>query len=279
MPPFFTIITSTYNAADTLPHLLDSLASQTCRDFNWIVQDGASSDATMQIVEQYRDRLPEILADSSKDSGIYEAWNKAIDRWQDKMGEWVLFLGADDTLYDSQVLEKVKNKLSGISKSILFASGDMNLVDLAGEIISTRKVTNSYTTFKRRTYRMPVNHPAFFTRKEIIVKYRFDTSFKISGDYEFLIRSWQNHIQMVPLEILVTCMSVGGISSREYSRYLNINENIKIFKRYKFIKGYIWCLDSYIYTYKILTKSVLMKNKLGKIVWSYLKALKNTILP
>ena len=92
----------------------------------------------MQIVEQYRDRLPEILADSSKDSGIYEAWNKAIDRWQDKMGEWVLFLGADDTLYDSQVLEKVKNKLSGISKSILFASGDMNLVDLAGEIISTR---------------------------------------------------------------------------------------------------------------------------------------------
>ena len=93
MPPFFTIITSTYNAAATLPRLLDSLASQTCRDFNWIVQDGASSDATIQIVEQYRDRLPEVLADSGKDSGIYDAWNKAIDRWQDKMGEWVLFFG------------------------------------------------------------------------------------------------------------------------------------------------------------------------------------------
>lgn len=279
MPPFFTIITSTYNAAATLPRLLDSLASQTCRDFNWIVQDGASSDATMQIVEQYRDRLPEILADSGKDSGIYDAWNKAIARWQDKLGEWVLFLGADDILSDSQVLEKVKNKLSGISRNILFASGDMNLVDLTGKIILTREISDSYTTFKRRTYRMPVNHPAFFTRKDIIVKYKFDTSFKISGDYDFLIRAWQNPIQMTPLKILVTCMSVGGISSRESSRYININENIKIFKRYKFIKGYILCFDSYIYKYKILIKSTLITNKIGKIVWSYLKAVRNTILP
>lgn len=279
MSPFFTIITSTYNAAATLPRLLDSLASQTFRDFNWIVQDGASSDTTMQIVKQYLDRLPEILANSSKDSGIYDAWNKAIDRWQDRMGEWILFLGADDILYDSQVLEKVKNKLSSIPRNILFASGDMNLVDLTGSIISTRRITDSYTTFKRRTYRMPVNHPAFFTRRDIIIKYRFDTSFQISGDYDFLIRAWQNHAQMIPLELLVTCMSIGGISSRESSRYININENIKIFKRYKFIKGYIWCLDSYIYKYKILIKSLLVKNKLGKLVWNYLKSFRNTILP
>ena len=81
MPPFFSIITSTYNAEETLPPLLESLASQTCRDFNWIVQDGSSSDATMQLVEGYRDRLPEIFADSRKDCGIYDAWNKALDRW------------------------------------------------------------------------------------------------------------------------------------------------------------------------------------------------------
>ena len=105
MPPFFTIITSTYNASATLPRLLDSLASQTCRDFNWIVQDGASSDATMQIVEQYHDRLPEILADSGRDKGIYDAWNKALDHWKDNLGEWIIFLGADDTLYECRTLE------------------------------------------------------------------------------------------------------------------------------------------------------------------------------
>lgn len=117
MPPFFTIITSTYNAATTLPRLLNSLASQTCRDFNWIVQDGASSDTTMQIVEQYRDCLPEILADSSKDSGIYDAWNKAIDCWQDKIGEWILFLGADDTLLSHDTLATVKEKIITLKKT------------------------------------------------------------------------------------------------------------------------------------------------------------------
>ena len=107
MPPFFTIITSTYNAAATLPHLLDSLASQTCRDFNWIVQDGGSSDETMKIVAQYHSLLPEILTNSGKDEGIYDAWNKAIDIWQDKIGEWILFLGCDDSLNEKNTLEKI----------------------------------------------------------------------------------------------------------------------------------------------------------------------------
>ena len=129
MSPFFTIITSTYNAAATLPRLLDSLASQTCRDFNWIVQDGASSDNTMQIVEQYRDHLPEILANSDKDSGIYDAWNKAIDRWQDNMGEWVLFLGADDRLVSEDILAKVQEQISNLPEDIIFAAGDMIYLD------------------------------------------------------------------------------------------------------------------------------------------------------
>ena len=133
MPPFFTIITSTYNAAATLPRLLDSLASQTCRDFNWIVQDGASSDATIQIVEQYRDRLPEVLADSGKDSGIYDAWNKAIDRWQDKMGEWVLFLGADDKLADVNVLQCVQEKINRADANTLFAAGNIEIYNISTE--------------------------------------------------------------------------------------------------------------------------------------------------
>jgi glycosyltransferase involved in cell wall biosynthesis len=57
MTPFFTIITATYNAAATLPRLLDSLAAQTCRDFELVIQDGASTDATAAIAEAYRERL------------------------------------------------------------------------------------------------------------------------------------------------------------------------------------------------------------------------------
>jgi glycosyltransferase involved in cell wall biosynthesis len=56
--PFFTIITATYNAAATLPRLLDSLSEQTCRDFELIIQDGASTDDTVAVAESIGTSCP-----------------------------------------------------------------------------------------------------------------------------------------------------------------------------------------------------------------------------
>ncbi|MDR3362753.1 MAG: glycosyltransferase [Desulfovibrio sp.] len=80
MVPFFTIITATRNAAATLPRLLDFLACQTCRDFELVIQDGASTDGTVGLAEAYRDLLPALSLDSAPDRGIYDAWNKALGR-------------------------------------------------------------------------------------------------------------------------------------------------------------------------------------------------------
>ena len=85
--PLFTIITAAYNAAATLPRLLDSLAGQTCRDFELIIQDGASKDDTVAMAESYRHKLPALSLASEPDTGIYDAWNKALSRVR---GEWVL---------------------------------------------------------------------------------------------------------------------------------------------------------------------------------------------
>ena len=167
MPPFFTVITSTYNAAATLPHLLDSLASQTCRDFNWIVQDGGSSDETMKIVAQYHSLLPEILTNSGKDEGIYDAWNKAIDIWQDKIGEWILFLGCDDSLNEKNTLEIVKKYIEESPSHKMFFAGDLIQVNSRGEKVSQYDIKNTDDAFKIKSYRMPVNHTALFTKREI----------------------------------------------------------------------------------------------------------------
>ena len=278
MPPFFTIITSTYNAAATLPRLLDSLASQTCRDFNWIVQDGASSDATMQIVEQYRDRLPEILADSSKDNGIYDAWNKAIDRWQEKMGEWILFLGCDDSLNGKDTLEIVKKHIEESPSHKMFFAGNLIQVNSRGEKVSQYDIKNTDDAFKIRSYRMPVNHPALFTKREIILKYKFDASFKIAGDYEFIRRAWLNPDQMQILGFVTTHMQIGGISGNESSRKLHIAENLRIFNKYGTVKGYIWYIDSLLYNVKIKIKNILKKYKYGNKFWEILKKIRKHTL-
>lgn len=278
MPPFFTIITSTYNAADTLPHLLDSLASQTCRDFNWIVQDGASSDATMQIVEQYRSRLPEILADSSKDSGIYDAWNKAIDRWQDKMGEWVLFLGADDLLADVDILNRVKNKIKHISDKIIFCAGDIimfNQDNIQSQII----LTTASDSFKRKNYKIPFPHSSLFTKKSCLLEHKFDISFKIRGDYDFILKTLNNKDQIHILHIIVTKMAVGGISSQEHMRKRHTIESLKIFTKIKSFQGIIWSIDNYIYQYKLKIKNKLLQNRLGESIWVILQQIRKKLLP
>lgn len=276
--PFFTIITSTYNAAATLPRLLDSLASQTCRDFNWIVQDGASSDATMQIVEQYRSRLPEILADSSKDSGIYDAWNKAIDRWQDNMGEWVLFLGADDLLADVDILNRVKNKIKHISDKIIFCAGDIimfNQDNIQSQII----LTTASDSFKRKNYKIPFPHSSLFTKKSCLLEYKFDISFKIRGDYDFILKTLNNKDQIHILHIIVTKMAVGGISSQEHMRKRHTIESLKIFTKIKSFQGIIWSIDNYIYQYKLKIKNKLLQNRLGESIWVILQQIRKKLLP
>jgi glycosyltransferase involved in cell wall biosynthesis len=90
-----SVITATRNAADTLPRLYHSLAQQTGADFEWIVADGRSTDATLELLSDYQRRSAWVRYSSEEDFGVYDALNKAL---QDARGEFYLVAGADDTL-------------------------------------------------------------------------------------------------------------------------------------------------------------------------------------
>lgn len=213
MPPFFTIITSTYNAAATLPRLLDSLASQTCRDFNWIVQDGASADTTMQIVARYQDDLPEILADSTKDKGIYDAWNKAIDRWQNKLGAWVIFLGGDDILSDKDILAKIKFEIEHLPSIPDIICTTVHMINNENKIISSKYPQKNYPGSKYlQAGFLPACHTGMFFMRDLIKLYRFDPSYRIAGDYDFLQRTW-NDSKVVYFDLATVFMGNAGVSS------------------------------------------------------------------
>lgn len=229
--PFFTIITATYNAAATLPRLLDSLASQTCRDFNWIVQDGASSDTTMQIVDAYTEKLPSVLAESVTDKGIYDAWNKALDRTLGNgLGKWVLFLGADDLLADLRVLEKVKYILESFSEDIILAAGDIEYFSDFEKTVSAP--LNISENFKHRNLGMPLPHTGLFARKDLFECYPFNPRFKIAGDYDWLLRVWKKPYQARALNVLVTQMALGGISSSEKYEFTCFKERNAVLCRH-----------------------------------------------
>ncbi len=227
MPPFFSIITAVRNGAQTIPALLHSLEAQQCRDFECVIQDGASEDATVAVIEAFRDGLPGVSLESRTDTGIYDAWNRALRR---ASGQWVLFLGADDTLVSAEVLERTRDILQGISREVLFAAGELLFQRNDGvTVLQTSRLKNGRALLKET---MPIYHSALFTRRELLLREPFDTSFRIAGDHEFLARTWRNDAQAIALEYPVTRMAQGGISSRMDSVLPLRLEQLRVARRY-----------------------------------------------
>ena len=96
--PTISVITATYNAAATLPHLIESLRGQDDRDFEWIVVDGASTDDTVDILRGCGDIVTKWI--SEPDFGIYDALNRGLRL---ASSEYYLVIGADDKLFANAI--------------------------------------------------------------------------------------------------------------------------------------------------------------------------------
>lgn len=100
--PQLSIIIPTFNSGAVLSRALDSIICQTFTDWEVLVMDGVSTDNTLEIANSYNDNRIRIY--SEPDKGIYDAMNKGIKRAN---GEWLYFLGSDDYLLKSNVLERM----------------------------------------------------------------------------------------------------------------------------------------------------------------------------
>jgi glycosyltransferase involved in cell wall biosynthesis len=102
--PLISIIIPTYNAGETLRQCLESIVVQDYERFEVLIMDGLSTDETINIVNSYSKKFPSIKCFSQNDDGIYDAMNKGVMMAE---GEWVYFLGSDDTLYSDRTLTEV----------------------------------------------------------------------------------------------------------------------------------------------------------------------------
>ena len=101
--PFVSIITITYNAAGEIEPTVRSVAEQSCRDFEHIIIDGASSDDTLCMAHNAARHPLRIL--SERDKGLYDAMNKGLRMAR---GRYLLFLNAGDTFHSTDTLRLYK---------------------------------------------------------------------------------------------------------------------------------------------------------------------------
>src|SRR5262245_53834223 len=123
-----SVIVAVYNGAATLRQCIDSVANQTYPNRELIVIDGGSTDGTVQILEENASKLT--YWESSPDRGIYDAWNKGLDRAR---GDWICFLGADDYLWSDTVMERIEPHLRAAAPARV-VYGRVAVVNKASEV-------------------------------------------------------------------------------------------------------------------------------------------------
>ena len=94
MQPLISIITITYNAAQTLERTILSIERQDYDAIEYIIIDGASSDGTLQIIQRHSARINHMV--SERDSGLYDAMNKGLAA---ATGDYVWFINAGERKY------------------------------------------------------------------------------------------------------------------------------------------------------------------------------------
>lgn len=178
--PLFSIITVTYNASATLGRTMQSVATQTCGDYEHIIMDGVSKDDTVAIARRFSNVRTHIV--SRPDNGLYDAMNNAMDI---ATGEYLIFLNAGDKFHNSGALQRLAETIESNNRpGIVY--GQTDLVDDNGKYIGPRHLTAPRTlTVKSFKKGMLVCHQAMAVRRDIAPHY--DTQWRFSADYDWCI--------------------------------------------------------------------------------------------
>ena len=211
----FSIIIATYNSEALLERALLSVLNQSYPHVEVIVQDGASTDETIDILKRCGSR---VNWRSEPDTGVYDAWNKALDR---ASGDWALFLGSDDLLLDKDILVRCVRHLKRLPPHILFAYGAM-VSGTNGQV--TELVNRSLMeVYRRFAANMAICFPATFVRLAAAKQGKFDPSYKIAGDFDFVARYLRSD-NIARLPLIVSYMERGGLSTNPVTNCLMMDE-------------------------------------------------------
>lgn len=225
----FSIITVCLDECEGIRRTCESVLLLEDKSYEWIVIDGASTDGTLEILDEYSDQITCLI--SEKDEGIYDAMNKGITRAR---GDYLIFMNGGDAFASKQVL-----KLVSEAPQVDLIYGDLYYETPGGERAEyPDQLTGGYLR------KNMVPHQATFYRRELFSQFgSFDTSYRIAADYELFVRLLElGKISHYHIAEPLAVFNRTGISTNRAFRTLRKRENHRIRKQY--FTRYRWSLKS-----------------------------------
>ncbi|PTB96808.1 glycosyl transferase [Marivirga lumbricoides] len=217
-----SIITVVFNNKETIRRAIESVLSQNYSNIEYLIIDGASTDGTIDIINNYKNKINKFI--SEKDEGIYDAMNKGIEL---ATGDVVGILNSDDSYID-------ENSVSEIAKTFEKYNPDSVFADVIMVKEHDQKAIVRYYSAKKfklwhfRFGHMP-GHATFFAKRELFDKLgKYDTKYKISADFDLLLRFlFVNRISYKYIPKVLVRMSLGGVSTQGLSSIKQMNLELK----------------------------------------------------
>lgn len=226
-----TVISPTFNVEDEIQKSLQSVSIQSYSGFEYLIQDGGSEDGTREVVKEYCDQDQRFKLYVENDAGIYDAMNKAIEKAN---GDYCIFLGAGDRLYDSYTLEKVVRNLENKTPDIIY--GYVVEENPDGTEREYKEKLDMWYTVKFR----PVCHQAIIAKTELLRDRPFDITYRIAADQDWLLCMKKKRKIIKYIDIPIAYYPRDGVSSSPEGGVLFIKEKKNIQKTYYPVRWFFY---------------------------------------
>lgn len=207
-----SIICPTFNAGQVIERMILSVLNQTFKSYELIIVDGGSTDNTKDILSKYSSSLIYI---SEKDQGIYDATNKGIKK---SVGRWLYFIGADDILFNNNVLEDISIYLNG-QWDVLLCNVYVSRKDIFVSCYSNK-------IWLKNT----VSHQGAIYNRGVFEDYSYDINLKISSDYDLNLYLWNRNCKVKCINTIICSYSGTGLSSKVM--FVGYKEEILVRNKY-----------------------------------------------
>ena len=223
-----SIITINRNNGQGLRKTMQSVLSQTWKEFEYIIIDGASNDNSVDVIESEIENVvdkenPIVNYVSEQDTGVFNAMNKGINK---TTGRYLLFLNSGDYLVDKDVLKSFfANEYASdiiIGKCRVSNNGESIALISPPDIIS-------FGFF----YNNSLAHQATFIKKSLFDEYgSYRDDLKFMGDWEFFLRTIiLGNATTKNSDIIVSDYNMNGISSVDANQTAIIQEKNQIYQQ------------------------------------------------
>ena len=221
-----TVVTVVRNSEEHIEKTISSVIADKPNWLQYIVIDGASTDGTLALIDKYRDFIDCII--SEPDLGIYDAMNKGISLSQ---GLCIGLLNSGD-LYVEGTLSLVASYVKGFDEKYWVLAGGVESISSKGALDEI--FIPDLDVLRKRYRMMPLNHPAMFVSRAVYADYgKYNVNYKISSDYEFVLKLVENNIPIHFIDRVLVRMLSGGVSESLLSLPAMIYESYNILRKYK----------------------------------------------